>query len=321
MVMPGRSYSSPAYRYGYNGQEKDDEVNGLGNSLTAEYWQYDPRLGRRWNIDPEFRKYPAFSTYGVMFDNPILWNDPKGDNPAIWAAAIWFCEYVLPRVMVSAAGTFIVGASISTGVQFGANYMAYGDAQKAWGNIDWVDVAADGAINTVSGGLGSFRTILRAKGAISIMRGTTIIALEVVSASTDYTFEGSKFETIFNGDKNAFQFGASLIISMSATYTNDEISAILTKWAKEGVDASILKSLSKEDQAMYRNLAKILSTTNEITDKGIGVVKEYVEAITTADVKVNILKKNETNITSAPIDNTNYVYPAQTYEKVKQPIK
>src|SRR5690606_18721571 len=40
------------YKYGFNGQEKDNEVYGDGNSYTAEFWQYDPRLGRRWNVDP-----------------------------------------------------------------------------------------------------------------------------------------------------------------------------------------------------------------------------------------------------------------------------
>lgn len=65
----------------------------------------------------------------------------------------------------------------------------------------------------------------------------------------------------------------------------------------------------------------IRSTTNEIADKNISIVKEYVETIATADVKVDILKKNETNTTSAPVDNTNYVYPPQTFEKMNQPIK
>ena len=42
-----------AYRYGFNGQEKSDEIKGEGSSYTAEFWEYDPRIGRRWNIDPE----------------------------------------------------------------------------------------------------------------------------------------------------------------------------------------------------------------------------------------------------------------------------
>jgi len=40
--------------YGFNNQEKDNKVYGVeGMSYTAEYWQYDSRLGRRWNVDPK----------------------------------------------------------------------------------------------------------------------------------------------------------------------------------------------------------------------------------------------------------------------------
>lgn len=31
MVMPGRTYSTDNYRYGFNGEEKDNEVSGSGN--------------------------------------------------------------------------------------------------------------------------------------------------------------------------------------------------------------------------------------------------------------------------------------------------
>jgi hypothetical protein len=36
MQMPGRSFSSGSYRYGFQGQEKDDEVKGEGNSINSE---------------------------------------------------------------------------------------------------------------------------------------------------------------------------------------------------------------------------------------------------------------------------------------------
>ncbi|WP_290711350.1 hypothetical protein, partial [Flavihumibacter sp. CACIAM 22H1] len=51
-LMPGRQVNVTDYRYGFNGQEMSNEINGVGNSYTAEFWEYDPRLGRRWNIDP-----------------------------------------------------------------------------------------------------------------------------------------------------------------------------------------------------------------------------------------------------------------------------
>lgn len=74
--MPGRSFNPTASKYGFGGQEKDDEISGSGNSYTAEYWQYDPRLGRRWNIDPIV--YPWQSSYACFNNNPIVFNDPLG---------------------------------------------------------------------------------------------------------------------------------------------------------------------------------------------------------------------------------------------------
>jgi len=39
MVLPGQSYSAGSeYRYGFNGQEKSDEIDPAGNSMTAEFW-------------------------------------------------------------------------------------------------------------------------------------------------------------------------------------------------------------------------------------------------------------------------------------------
>ena len=67
------------YRYGFNGQMKDDEVYGPeGTSYTAEYWQYDSRLGRRWNVDP--KPNPSISEYAVFLNNPIWFNDIEGDT-------------------------------------------------------------------------------------------------------------------------------------------------------------------------------------------------------------------------------------------------
>lgn len=52
--MPHLSYASTAnYRFGFNGQEMINDVKALGNSYTAEFWEYDSRMGRRYNLDPK----------------------------------------------------------------------------------------------------------------------------------------------------------------------------------------------------------------------------------------------------------------------------
>ncbi|MDL2327009.1 hypothetical protein LJC67_08015, partial [Bacteroidales bacterium OttesenSCG-928-A14] len=71
-----RSSNGTDYRFGFNGQEKDDEIYGEGASYTAEFWQYDSRLGRRWNVDPVLK--PWESPYATFGGNPILMIDPDG---------------------------------------------------------------------------------------------------------------------------------------------------------------------------------------------------------------------------------------------------
>ena len=78
-LLPGRNYSSNTYRFGFNGQEKDDEIYGApGTSYTAEFWQYDPRTVRRWNLDPIVKHWE--SPYACFNGNPIVRIDPRGNN-------------------------------------------------------------------------------------------------------------------------------------------------------------------------------------------------------------------------------------------------
>jgi hypothetical protein len=77
MQMHGREFAGGmGYRYGFGSQEKDNELSGRGNSYTAEYWQYDCRLGRRWNLDPVFNE--GMAPYAVNNLNPICIADPEG---------------------------------------------------------------------------------------------------------------------------------------------------------------------------------------------------------------------------------------------------
>lgn len=79
MLTPGRSWEAGSgYRFGFNTQEQDDEIYGHGKTTTAMFWEYDVRLGRRWNIDPIVTQ--SVSPYSVNLNNCILYNDPNGDD-------------------------------------------------------------------------------------------------------------------------------------------------------------------------------------------------------------------------------------------------
>ena len=77
-----RSYEVKKYNFGFNGQEKVDEVKGVnGSHYTAMFWEYDSRVGRRWNVDPLASKMPGWSLYAAMADNPIMMIDLDGQIP------------------------------------------------------------------------------------------------------------------------------------------------------------------------------------------------------------------------------------------------
>jgi RHS repeat-associated protein len=60
-----------AYRYGFQGQEKDDEVKGNGNSINFKYRMHDPRIGRFFSVDPLAAMYPYNSPYAFS-ENRVI---------------------------------------------------------------------------------------------------------------------------------------------------------------------------------------------------------------------------------------------------------
>jgi RHS repeat-associated protein len=75
MIMPGRSFTSESYRYGYQGSEKDFDV--AEGDYTTHYRMLDTRLGRWFSVDPVFQ--PWQSSYTSMDNNPIWFNDVLGN--------------------------------------------------------------------------------------------------------------------------------------------------------------------------------------------------------------------------------------------------
>jgi RHS repeat-associated protein len=71
MLVPTRHGSSDSYRYGFQGQEKDDELKGEGNSLNYTFRMHDPRIGRFFATDPLTKEYPELTPYQFSSNSPI----------------------------------------------------------------------------------------------------------------------------------------------------------------------------------------------------------------------------------------------------------
>jgi RHS repeat-associated protein len=71
MLLPNRHESTSEYRYGFQGQEKDDEIKGEGNSLNYKYRMHDARIGRFFAVDPLTASYPWNSPYAFS-ENVVI---------------------------------------------------------------------------------------------------------------------------------------------------------------------------------------------------------------------------------------------------------
>lgn len=71
MLLPNRHGNSSEYRYGFQGQEKDDEVKGEGNSINYKFRMHDPRVGRFFAVDPLSHRYSWNSTYAFS-ENRVI---------------------------------------------------------------------------------------------------------------------------------------------------------------------------------------------------------------------------------------------------------
>jgi len=71
------------YRYGFQGQERDDEIKGEGNSVNYKYRMHDPRVGRFFAVDPLASKYPYYSPYAFSGNRVIDAYELEGLEPVV----------------------------------------------------------------------------------------------------------------------------------------------------------------------------------------------------------------------------------------------
>lgn len=113
--MPGRKFTqgSSSYRYGFQKQEKDNEIYGEGNAISFTHRVEDTRLGRFFSTDPLTKKYPFYSPYSFSGNRVIDAIELEGLEP-----------YILFKTEKDAALNFggqFNGKSIKLGVEFAAN--------------------------------------------------------------------------------------------------------------------------------------------------------------------------------------------------------
>jgi RHS repeat-associated protein len=81
MSMLGREYAGNVgeeMRYGYNGQDRLQELDSHGDTYEFEYRIHDARVGRFLSVDPLYKEYPWNSTYAFAENKVIRYKELEG---------------------------------------------------------------------------------------------------------------------------------------------------------------------------------------------------------------------------------------------------
>ena len=146
-LLPGRNYSSSSYRFGFQGQEKDDELHGAaGTSISYEYRMHDPRIGRFLSIDPLAGKYPHNSPYAFSENRVIDAVELEGLEEVPYNEAARREREGLAPILKksewrnedrhSASGTFAAAAEYNTST---LNWQVYEPINQVHNYYQWAD--------------------------------------------------------------------------------------------------------------------------------------------------------------------------------------
>ena len=86
-----RKSTHVSYRYGFQAQERDDEIKGAGNSVNYTYRMHDTRLGRFFAVDPLVKCYPHYTPYSFSGNKVIAFIELEGLEEIYYGGV--FAEY------------------------------------------------------------------------------------------------------------------------------------------------------------------------------------------------------------------------------------
>lgn len=113
MAMVGYKNEEFGYAYGFQNQEKDDELKGDGNSINFTLRMHDSRIGRFFAVDPLAGKFAWFSPY-VFSENKVLENRELEGGETI--NSTWYLSgnrgYVIVLQMASPPGPLVINRAV-----------------------------------------------------------------------------------------------------------------------------------------------------------------------------------------------------------------
>ena len=233
---------------------------------------------------------------------------------------VTFAELQPGQWLMQTGKLFMQGALVDASIQTGVNMIIADDFETAIEEIDFADVAVTGAINAVTGGGVSLRKLFGARNRIGVVKGTTVVTLELSSASVDWKSLNSseQYVSLFNGDKDLQRFFCDFIIGISNNVLPEEMLEIFKKWSKSDFDVRWYSTLSSSEKTIVRKIYDIIhsSAFKEALKTNSTFVKMFLQNIINhSGMKMKTIEVKEYEylpedfIMPEENDNTNVVIP------------
>ena len=170
-------------KYKYNGIELDTSL-GL-DEYEAQLRDLDPQLGRWWQVDPETEDQEMWSPYTSNNDNPILYEDPRGNEGE--ACCQWLKDIATTVVATTSVavdntfGTNLTGKIANSGYIPSSETDTWNNAVTT-SNRTFVVAGTDAAV--IGGGAASDAAVTTAASGGLLSEGTVpIMAVGTVTAA------------------------------------------------------------------------------------------------------------------------------------------
>ena len=199
------------YRFGFQGQEKDDEIKGNGNSLAFKYRMADVRIGRFFATDPLEKDYPWNSPYA--FSENILINaiELEGLEKEFIFDQISYGENITLKYRTSADvqvlvnGAHVMGNGVVQGLETmeGARVRRMG---SHYGDMEGPDGLKKQGVPIMTGTLGAILsggTLLVADGILSLSIAGAGLLSSFDDISTDSEEKTIMGKTLPGGQESA----------------------------------------------------------------------------------------------------------------------
>ena len=192
-IMPGRLFISENYRYGAQGSEVDEEIDGTRDRITTFYRNANLKT-LRWD-SPDPVTNPSVSPYAMNGNNGVRYNDPQGD-----------CETCKVEGKASLSLTF--GTKGQSSINFAAGI---GVSSTNGGSM----TGANLSLNLSSGGFGSSQ-VSTGK---SSFNGMLTLGLSYTKGSGEGTptdlniFTSNTVSGITNNFQSSFTLGTNLSLN------------------------------------------------------------------------------------------------------------